>query len=372
MSHITPSQRSRPARSSLLVLLVASGLAHADEGNRIFSFNGFGTVAMTRANTDQGDYVATRIQPNGAGRTHTWSSTDSELGGQLTATFNDQLSAVVQVVAATRINNHFSPRMEWAYVKYAPTPAINVKLGRSVLPLFMNADSSLIGFSLPSVRQPLELYSAPTTNFDGVSASWHSNFGAVSNTVQAVYGTNETKTVNPRGVVSATTKAKHMRGVNNTVEFGSWSARAGLILMDLELPMPTGRSVNVELEVANVGVSYDPGSWYVQGEMRATKGIMVASDTRSAYVTGGVRINAFTPYLLYSRVQPTGAPARVFNDQTTAAVGVRWDAIKNLAFKAQLDHISIGQGSFGTFVNVRPAISGSSTNVVTLTADFVF
>lgn len=356
---------------ALMSIALAAGAAHAEDTASIFSFSGFGTAAMTHSSSDQGDFVSTRTQANGAGRTRRWSTTDSEIGAQLTATFNDRLSAVVQVVAAPRVNNHFSPRLEWAFIKYKFTPDLELAVGRSLQPNYASAESRLVGFTQQLVRPPVEVYSGPTTNMDGLNGSWHHNFGPVSNTLTLFYGKTKAQAVNSFGMVGKKVIADPIRGIVNQIEVGSWSARAGMSWVKAEFSLPNGPFI-ANLTQGYIGATYDPGNWYITAETAKVADVKLASDSLSAYVTAGMRVNAFTPYVLYARVKPTGVLVPAKTDQSTAGVGLRWDAIKNIAFKAQFEHVKVGAGSFGTFTNVKPGMMNSSSNVATLTADFVF
>lgn len=67
-------------------------------------------------------------------------------------------------------------------------------------------------------------------------------------------------------------------------------------------------------------------------------------------------------------------------DQKTTTLGVRWDAMSNLAIKAQLDRITKPADSNGMFFVPDPASttaqnflnSKRAVNVMTLSVDFVF
>ena len=244
-----------------LALLSASGAARADDADKIFSFSAFGTVGMAHSSSSEADYTANQLQPSGTGASHNWSPIDSKLAGQLTARVNDKLSAVVQVVAMTRTNNRFEPKVEWAFVKYAVTPELSVMLGRTVLPTFMGSETRLLGFSNPWVRPPLETYNQnPTTNLDGVNASYRSNFGSVTNTVQAFYGKNSAHLISYDGSLIPTIDADPVRGVVDTIEVGAWTIRGGLSYYKLALSPVPGVNVTVpHFQQANLGVMYDSG-----------------------------------------------------------------------------------------------------------------
>jgi hypothetical protein len=119
-------------------------------------------------------------------------------------------------------------------------------------------------------------------------------------------------------------------------------------------------------------MSYDPGNWFIQGELATEKNPKMRSDLRSVAVTAGVRVQAFTPYATYARVAPHGAPTVSNAEQTSTSIGLRWDVIKNVAIKAQFDHVKLGPNSVGYFLNVKPAMVGRGSNVASVAVDFVY
>jgi hypothetical protein len=57
--------------------------------------------------------------------------------------------------------------------------------------------------------------------------------------------------------------------------------------------------------------------------------------------------------------------------QRSLTAGVRWDVWKNVALKAQLDHITPDH-DVGLFVNPKPGFGAHAVNVYAISADFVF
>ena len=369
-----PAILSHLQRSTLaLALLALTGAAHAAD-DKIFSFSAFGTLGFANSSSSDGDYTGNQLQPHGTGNTHGWSPIDTKLAGQLTARVNDQFSAVVQVVSMLRTDNTYTPRVEWAFVKYSPTPALSLLIGRVVLPTFMGSETRLLGFSNPTVRPPLETYNLnPTTNLDGVSGSWRSNFGSVTNTVQAFYGKNTAKLIGPDGGILGPIEADPVKGVVDTVEFGSWTMRAGISQYKLSISPAPHFTINVpKFRQFNLGATYDNGTWFVQSEVSRSKDLELASDSLAYYATAGMRIDAFTPYVSYSTTEPKGTAFPTNSEQTTSSIGLRWDAVKNVAIKAQFDRVTLGAHSVGSFVNVKPAMLGRGSNVASVAVDFVY
>src|SRR5437868_13425406 len=127
-------------------------------------------------------------------------------------------------------------------------------------------------------------------------------------------------------------------------------------------------------QVYTVGWNYDPGEWFVMGELVRTQSEGMFGSSKGGYVSGGYRWNSFTPYLTYGRVKSdkrhddgvpldglppavagfgmvvNGVVAGVINgnsSQQTLSTGVRWDFAPNFDFKAQYDYIDLDPGSIG-------------------------
>ncbi len=149
-----------------------------------------------------------------------------------------------------------------------------------------------------------------------------------------------------------------------------------------------------------IGANYDPGQWFVMGEIGRQKTHAFIGDQTAWYVTGGYRVGSFTPYATYSHlkttsntsdpgINPAAVPpfligpaiglSAVLNsflrptDEHTISVGTRWDFAKNMDLKLQYDRIYLGNNSTGTLRNVDAAnFNGGNFNVISVAVDFVF
>lgn len=366
--------RRRSAVLVAIAMLAATG-ARADDLSQMFSVSGFGTVGATHNDNKKGDYVADVFQPNGAGYTRASSiDVDSKAALQIDAKLSDKFSAVVQVVSRSRVNTGYTPRIEWANIKYAITPELSVRAGRIALPTFMNSETRLVGYSNPWVRPPIETYSLrSTTNSDGVDATYRHNFGSVNNTTQVWYGKMEVASVAFTGAVSNGVRAEKIVGIADTVEIGALMMRAGVTKIDFRITAGPNLYVYSPANVYNVGATYDPGSWFVMGEVTKSDFGNVQRAQKAGYVTAGYRLAKFTPYATYSMVDVDDNKVTMsVRAQHTASAGLRWDFMKNLALKVQLDKVSLEKGSSGFFTNAKPGLAGSSAKVLSAAVDFVY
>ncbi|HEX7988289.1 MAG TPA: hypothetical protein VF616_32585 [Duganella sp.] len=58
-------------------------------------------------------------------------------------------------------------------------------------------------------------------------------------------------------------------------------------------------------------------------------------------------------------------------EQSSNAIGVRWDFYKSAALKVQIDRVSPRNGA-GTLINVKPGYDGKDVTVYAAAVDFVF
>jgi hypothetical protein len=87
-------------------------------------------------------------------------------------------------------------------------------------------------------------------------------------------------------------------------------------------------------------------------------------------------ISALPPYLAGPAASLNAALNTALGSkpvQRTISVGARWDFMKNVDFKVQVDHMRLGAGSPGTLGNLQPNFqTGGTVNLISATIDFVF
>jgi len=383
----------------------------------MFAFNGFGTAGVVHSSEARADFTASDFEPNGAGYSRSWSaSVDSLIGGQVSATLGPRLSAVVQLIAQQNHDNTYWPHVEWANIKYLLTPDLSVRVGRIVMPTFLDSDSREVGYGNPWVRPPTEVYSAnPITSVDGLDASYRLHLGGVTNTLQANYGRN----LSFEFAAGSKFDARYVWGIFDRAEYGPTLVRVGYLSSDITLNSaaalfdgfrqfgPQGAAIADMYEIVGksssiltLAASYDPGQWFVMGEWATSRSESFLGTSTGWYVSGGHRAGAFTPYLTYAQITQrrnfspglsiAGLPAYLAPvavalntglndalnsrpDQYTLSIGMRWDFMKNLDLKLQFDRIDLGAGSAGTLVNPQPGFQpGSTVFLFSSVVDFVF
>lgn len=401
----------KPTSIALLVMALHAPGARADDDadTPMFSFSGFGTLGAVHSSEDQADFTSTPFKPNGAGHTRAWSAdVDSRIAAQVTANFTPQLSAVLQAIAGQNYDNSYRPHVEWANIQYQITPDFSIRAGRIVLPVFLLTDTLNVGYTYPWVRPPIEVYRLlPVSNNDGLDFSYRLHLGEMTNTVQAGIGKSDVKLINSGG----TAEARDAWGFSNTLEYGSFTAHVTYRHARLTVPSvnalfdafrlfgPQGIAIADKYgsddkpnSVIAVGVSYDPGNWFVMSEWGQGDANAFLGKRDAWYVSGGYRFGRFTPYVIYARANADNlsdpglaAPGAAglnaaLNSilstkpvQDTVSIGGRWDFMKNADLKLQFDHTDIGAGSSGVLSNLQPGFQpGGKVNVFSATLDFVF
>lgn len=385
-------------------------------GDPAWTFSAFGTLGAVHASTRSADFTSSVLRANGAGHSERWSpDVDSRLGAQLDLS-QGRWSAVLQVVSEQDLEGSYRPSLEWANIKYQLTPDLAVRLGRIALPVFLAADYRKVGYTLPWVRPPVEVYGAlPLTSSDGVDATWRWSAGAVRNATQVFYGRTNTHLYAERRL-----RARGIAGLSHSIERGALSARASVLTADLSTDIgtelftalrafgPQGSALagryaidSKRVTMVSAGINYDPGQWFVSAEVGRTRSHSLLGQTTLMYAGGGYRIKDLTPYAGYARARANsatsdpglplaGLPPRLqataaalnaglnlylstIPVQTTASAGLRWDAADNIALKAQYDRLRPAQGSRGTLINQQAGFrSGQPVHVASVALDFVF
>jgi hypothetical protein len=412
-------------RPTLLACILAvgtwySGPTQADAGGGdqasglpVFSFAGFGTLGVVHSSEDNAEFT-------GAGYGHSWSAAvDSLIAAQVTANWTTKLSAVLQVISRQNYDDTYTPHIEWANIKYQFTPDFDVRIGRTALPVFMLTDSRNINYASPWVRLPVELYDlVGVSSNDGVDASYRMSVGTGTNTIQFTAGGSDTRF--PVGDGSGTVHARGLRTIADTFEAGFATVRltygrSRVTIAEFD-PLfdafrqfgPQGIAIADKYDVDNrvvnflgMGASYDPGKWFVMSEIGHFSTHSLPGNNTGWYISGGPRLGRFTPYATYAarkvesnRSDPgltvaafppflAGAAAELnatlnaqlgsIAVQRTISTGVRWDFMKDVDCKLQVDHTRNGAGSPGILQDLQPAFRpGGTVNLISATLDFVF
>jgi hypothetical protein len=282
--------------------------------------------------------------------------------------------------------------------------------------MFLAADYRKVGYAYTWVRPPVEAYNAvPLTNSDGVDASYRWNHGALKNTTQVFYGGTKKALWD-----NATLEAHGVAGLSHSSAYRHATVRIaavrGSMTMDLARPLfdayrqfgAPGSTIarrfaleHKRVSAMSAGLNYDPGSWFVTGELGRIKTSSHLGDSFTAFASAGYRLGSLTPYLGYAVIDPDSAvadpglaldgmaplqayAASYLNGQlnhvlagvpaqSTLTLGARWDFHPGLALKAQYGRVRQRPGSRGMLINVAEGfVPGRPVHVASAVLDVVF
>ncbi|MBV1776388.1 hypothetical protein KSF73_11765 [Burkholderiaceae bacterium DAT-1] len=404
--------RLTPLAGALLFATLST--AYADDAGNMFKFSGFGTVGLSKTSTDEAEFRTSYLTSTGTKKSADFGP-DTKLGMQLEIAPTQGVVGTIQVLSQKNRDGNYTPEVEWANGKVAINSQLTARAGRIGAPVFMISDFRSVNYVNTWVRPPIDVYAqVPISFFDGVDLLWKQSVGDAFLTIQPYMGRSKAKVNFDMDV-----DLKNLQGINATLEYNSWSFRAGYTQGKItahspqldqafgtmhKVPVPAVQDTVSQLEAVDkkssfwgLGATYDDGSWVAQSEYTQRKSDSFLSNSKAWYLSGGYRIGDFTPYVVTSKVtsEPNlvgvpllSSPSPVLQalgkasmavlsalNQHTNSVGVRWNAATNLAVKAQYDRIStdtgVGYGSI--FTNrVNPNFQGSAVSVYSVSVDFLF
>lgn len=412
---------------SLALLPMAT---HAfDQGD--ITLRGFGTISAVHSGTDSGDFRSSITQPKGSGASTQFDfGVDTRIGLQVDAKLTNALTATVQTVTERDEWGGFGTGFEWANLKYAITPELSVKAGRVTLPVFMVSDYRKVSYAMPFVRPPVEVYgNVPFSALDGVNVEYNTNINNTVVNIQGEFGTSA-ENIPANGVINHVV-AKRNIVLNTTIERGYLQGRIGYVHSHIDYGGDkidaifnglqsfaqktkglaiSGQALDLldkyqcakaSSTFLGLGLSYDPGDWFIQGEFTRRKSESFITPTKAWYVTTGARNGAWTTYWGISKVMvdreivepgmttkglppALAVPAAALNSgvnqllkatsygQDTLTIGARWDVMKNTALKVQMDRTRLDPNTGSFFVNGQANLPGSIVNTYSASLDFVF
>lgn len=416
-----------------IAALVFSPFASALELGHGLSLKGFGTVGLVHSDNNQADYVANYyFQPTGAGASRqTQYAVDTRAGIQLDWQAAERISLTAQVISKQFEDKTWTPRLELAFVKFAASPDLDIRIGRIRPAVYMLSSFLDVNYANPWVRPPVEFYSsAPLSRLEGADLIWRPKTGDVTWVVQPYAGYSKLDLPN-----NADLEAKKIFGINLAASLGDFTLRGGYLQTDLTVNRPAIKTTiapllnlycrlagagSVECQqgdallpnskkssFASLGASWDNGDYFVSGEYGRRSSDSFVSDATIWYLGGGMRLGKLTPYLTYSSFKtdsPTsfssgripanfprpglpGSNALITGlltsnpmDQNTTSLGIRYDVAQNMAIKLQWDKVrtSLQDGQRNTgggmFINQQTGFANTSHSVNLLSAslDFTF
>jgi hypothetical protein len=351
---------------TMCMLCAALGVALALPATAQVRISGFGQVVASHQSGD-GAYPL-------LGYDDGWSMREESIFAvQLSADLNEKFSATAQILAQGR--DSFEPTFAWAYLSWQASDNLSFKFGRQRLPFFTYSDYLDVGYAYPWVRPNMAVYNFIfLRDIDAVSATWSTNSGAWDHELSLMLGKYSGTTL-VAGVPSpsklentafAAWEASYDSWLNLRVGYGRTDATT--LVQPLEslfnvldtLGLSTLRAaldLNEDLATfAGLGVNVEHGNWWLGAERtRVTQDKTFQPQRNEWHAYAGYRFGTVMPYLSVGHrdarprddiaaTVPATLPPPLRNgilgllnstalDDTYTSVGVRWDFMKNIAFK---------------------------------------
>ena len=396
-----------PALLSGMIYQVCAVELHVD---------GFGTASLSCFSSETADYVL-NDQPEGPGRTRDCDTgIDSLLGVQFDLGLRDSLEFGLQLIADRNEDRGFNPDVSVAQLRWRPTAATTLRLGRMPNPAFIHSEDRQVRYALPWVRPPVEVYSLiPPFSHDGLEilqegriGHWYTEWqGGVSvlDYDSPASNSDETFPVETRQAYLGLT----LQDSNHLIKLRYGYARISLERPEMERLFtilqhlgPVGAGLADDLAVDNspshmlsLGFQRDMGEWLTIAEFAYRSAEGAIRDQSGAYVTQGRR---FGPWMLYgtlarriSRGDDTDPRARSLGpllqnaietlltrtrfDTTSASVGLSRQIDEQSTLKFQADWVQPDKQSWGLYYNHSEDYDYANPDhdwLFTLSLDFVF
>jgi hypothetical protein len=368
-----------PAFKAALCSVLTLGTIVTTQADSDFNtaISGFGTIGGTYTGDSAYTYYHDGSEFKATNSQFDW-GLDSRIGVQADFTYGTDLSVIVQEEAKRRGSDNFSLGTEWAFLQYAPTSDVKLRLGRVALATFLMSDSRDVGYAQPWFNAPNEIYgSEPFETLDGGQAFWHVSMGPVGLQLEGEYGTTSQKEQN--GGLTITISAKSAYNLAATLTYDSFLLRVAETAVSFPITLPLGPTTTVSYsdhdKFLSAGFQYDDGKAIVLSEWakRTENDIPLVNLTlltsTAWYVAGGWRFGHLTPLLMYGKWDSTLSVFTPAEASPTWSASLRYDIVRNLALKAQFSRPQVLNITYFTTPNF---LSSERVNVISVGADFVF
>ncbi len=320
-------------------LLAAGPPARAADGQDL-KLSGFGTLGLAAQSVPDGWGFNRNIAQPGRSEKQTLAA-DSRAGLQLDWRPQGSIEGTVQFVLFDRPPGaSASERVEWAYLGWRPTPNSRLRLGRTSPDSFLFTNSRHVGYALPWVRPPVDMYGfLPIASLDGVEGSRQWTSGDASWLVRGAAGRfRVTTAANVEGGSSLKVQAddtmvltvqrqsggllikastfKARLSLNLSEQLGALTGALGQIAA---LPLPGLGEPVAALQSAlwgggrvayrSLGLQHDSGPWLLvaeAGRLKSSPGNELTS--WRGYVSLGYRWHDMTFFGLLGRARPDRPP----------------------------------------------------------------
>lgn len=335
------------ALSVCIAATVAAPLTYANDDLRI---NGFLSVGASMA--DSNDVHVPGIDNQGGFKN------DNILGLQLSKQVNDSTTVTGQLVS--RGIDDYKTEAAWAFVTYAATDDLDVRMGRMSIPFFYYSDFLEVGYAYNWVRPPEEVYRIRFSSIDGIDLTQRFSSGSIDGSVQFYYGRYEGPLVTSTGTYDA--DLRNFTGLTLNTNMGDFGSRlsyhqAELLVIDAPANSAMGQlglagedfqmtgQTTTFLEAA---LTYDNGTSSMVAEWTALDyGTAVFLDDSAWLVAYAHRLGDISLHATYTEHKSeyesgtNGAiqKANIGDDESASMIlGMRWDYDSSTALKLEVQN----------------------------------
>lgn len=393
-------------KSVFVITCLLFSICSAGNVNAQVSVNGFATVGYTSSNADD---LVFRSAINRWPEEGSNFKTESALGLQLNYQVSDKVDIVVQSLLENKNYDQVMDYFEMAFVRYQFDRNWSARAGRINYNAYLLSEYVHVGYSYLWAAPPMEYYT-PSSNLsyiDGAEVQYRKSYSSGVLQAALAVGTSKADVINNRtnyfldydyvinGSIMFETEEWTLKGSLSQFHgkrsfFGSlntfqqdltqippaWWPEAGAMAADLDF---AGKHVNY----VALGYSYNDSKFIFMAEMAMLDvEWSVLGNLAYGYASIGYIWGDFTPYLTLAMINttdkrnvieepdyaevtdPTAIPdlARMYFgyqylldisriEQSSAAIGIRWDFAANWALKAQLTAFELqgpGYGMWGS------------------------
>jgi len=246
---------------------------------------------------------------NGGVYRSNWSLEPETHGGvQLDYTFNNSLSATVQV---TSRGPKVTPEFQYAFIDYKINGHWNVHVGRERLPLYYYSEFQDIGVAYPWVSPPAEVYGWEVTNFNGGSIHYKDVFGGVRTNAE-IYGGSERVTNAAETAFISYPNAKgnafwkDIFGAEAEFTKSFWTIHANYMTALNSWNDYSGNNLATQrITIMGVAANLDFDDWFIVsegGQFTRNNYLYGFTEKNPSYSVGvGYRYGAWTPLINYAK-----------------------------------------------------------------------
>ncbi|MFK7995085.1 MAG: hypothetical protein AB8B87_13155 [Granulosicoccus sp.] len=412
-----------PLRRQIFLLAVAllpglNSVSLAQTAVPDVTFSGFGTLGYAVLDDKNAEF-RTGVAIDGADNRGSL-EVDTRLGLQMDTVFNPAFSATFQLTAREAEDGDAAVELEWGFLRWLVTDNISIRAGRMSLPVYSNSDFREVGYAMPYLRPPEDVYSMiPLRRFNGAditldhvwaNALFRWQFFA-GQTREDIFD-NLTPDADQAFGISITVENGPARvrisHVDSQVDIDSKNAniaalRAGIAQVQQSVPTlapildPVASDFageSVPLTFDTIALSLEFSRVFIDAEYTRRRIDNWAPDVDGWSLALGTRVGKFQPYVHISKLSEPDGDRRVSlpdnpsltpvetginlfyapRDQNTIGIGTRFDLSPSIALKAQLDRISreeIGI-SFNRITVDDGSDNGDDVTLFSAVVDFVF